>query len=258
MQFENEKNSFSLRYFIELAYVGKAYHGWQNQPGAITVQEVVESRLSTLFQKNIEITGAGRTDSGVHARQIYAHVDLEGDINTGNLQYKLNSMLPKDIAINNIFAVKPEAHARFDAVSRSYEYFVIKKKDPFLMDRAYFVKNQLDVERMNEAAKVLKTYTNFKCFSKSRTDVKTYNCKIKIAVWEKQEELLVFHITADRFLRNMVRAIVGSLLDVGFGKTSPNDLQEIIKSEDRSRAGTSVPAHGLYLTEVIYPDTVFN
>lgn len=241
-----------MRYFIELAYLGKAYHGWQNQPGAITVQEVIESKLTRLFQTKIEITGAGRTDAGVHARQLFAHFDLVKNINTESLKYKLNSMLPKDIAVYNIFAVHPEAHARFDAQSRSYEYYIIKKKDPFLMDRAYFVKNDLDMEKMNEAAGILKTYTNFKCFSRSRTDVKTYNCKIEEAIWKKQGDLLVFHITADRFLRNMVRAIVGSLLDIGFEKTSVENLHEIIKSEDRSRAGTSVPAHGLYLTQVKY------
>lgn len=241
-----------MRYFIELAYFGKAYHGWQNQPGAITVQEVIESKLTRLFQTKIEITGAGRTDAGVHARQLFAHFDLLENINTKSLIYKLNSMLPKDIAVYNIFAVHPEAHARFDAQSRSYEYYIIKKKDPFLMDRAFFVKNDLDMEKMNEAAGILKTYTNFKCFSRSRTDVKTYNCKIEEAIWKKQGDLLVFHITADRFLRNMVRAIVGSLIDVGFGKTGVENLHEIIKSEDRSRAGTSVPAHGLYLTQVKY------
>ncbi|MGM0932832.1 MAG: tRNA pseudouridine(38-40) synthase TruA [Bacteroidota bacterium] len=242
-----------MRYFIELAYFGKMYHGWQNQPDAASVQEKVETALAKLFQKTIEITGAGRTDAGVHAKQIFAHFDIQERIDTKQLQHKLNSMLPKDIAVYDIFEVKPLAHARFDALSRSYEYLIINKKDPFLMDRAYFIKNSLDVDKMNEAAEILKTYTNFKCFSKSRTDVKTYNCKIEQAHWEWDGGVLKFSITADRFLRNMVRAIVGSLIEIGLGKTSMDNLHEIIKSEDRSKAGTSVPAKALYLTEVTYP-----
>ncbi|HEY9185758.1 MAG TPA: tRNA pseudouridine(38-40) synthase TruA [Salegentibacter sp.] len=241
-----------MRYFIELAYFGKRYHGWQNQPDAISVQEKIEMALGKLFQKTIEITGAGRTDAGVHAKQIFAHFDILEEIDTEQLQYKLNSMLPKDIAVNDIFKVEPLAHARFDALSRSYEYLIINKKDPFLMDRAYFLKKSLDVDKMNQAAEILKTYTNFKCFSKSRTDVKTYNCKIEEARWEWNGEILRFSITADRFLRNMVRAIVGSLIEIGLGKTSVDNLHEIIKSEDRSKAGTSVPAKALYLTKVTY------
>lgn len=242
-----------MRYFIELAYFGKMYHGWQNQPDATSVQEKVESALGKLFQKTIEITGAGRTDAGVHAKQIFAHFDFQEKIDTKQLKYKLNSMLPKDIAVNDIFEVKPLTHARFDALSRSYEYLIINKKDPFLMDRAYFIKKSLDIDKMNEAAEILKTYTNFKCFSKSRTDVKTYNCKIERACWEWEGDVLKFSITADRFLRNMVRAIVGSLIEIGLGKTSVDNLHVIIKSEDRSKAGTSVPSKALYLTKVTYP-----
>ncbi|HSP12226.1 MAG TPA: tRNA pseudouridine(38-40) synthase TruA [Salegentibacter sp.] len=243
-----------MRYFIELAYFGKNYHGWQNQPDAVSVQEKVETALSKLFQKTVEITGAGRTDAGVHAKQIFAHFDIQKKIDTEQLQFKLNSMLPPDIAVNKVFEVKPLAHARFDALSRSYEYLIINKKDPFLIDRAYFIKKNLDIDKMNEAAEILKTYTNFKCFSKSRTDVKTYNCKIEKARWEREGDILKFSITADRFLRNMVRAIVGSLIEIGLGKTTVENLHEIIRSEDRSKAGTSVPAKGLYLTEVTYPN----
>lgn len=245
-----------MRYFIELAYFGKNYHGWQNQPDAVSVQEKLETALGRLFQQTVEITGAGRTDAGVHAKQIFAHFDILENIDTEQLQFKLNSMLPQDIAINNVFAVKPQAHARFDALSRSYEYLIINKKDPFLIDRAHFIKKNLDIDKMNEAAEILKTYTNFKCFSKSRTDVKTYNCKIEQARWEKEGDVLKFRITADRFLRNMVRAIVGSLIEIGLGKTTVENLHKIIRSEDRSRAGTSVPAKGLYLTKVIYPNIV--
>lgn len=245
-----------MRYFIELAYFGKAYHGWQVQPSAISVQETLEGRLSQLFGSRVEVTGAGRTDAGVHARQLFAHFDCRERIDENLLKYKMNAMLPKDIAVREIFAVAPEAHARFDALTRSYQYHIIKRKDPFLMDRACLVKNPLDVEKMNQAADILRTYTCFKCFSKSRTDVRTYDCKITQAHWRRGNEVLIFDITADRFLRNMVRAIVGTLLEIGLGKAAVQEIHEIIKSQDRSRAGASVPAHGLYLTAITYPQTI--
>ncbi len=243
-----------MRYFIELAYFGKNYHGWQIQPNAISVQEKVEECLQRLFQRKIEIVGAGRTDAGVHAKQIFAHFDLTQEIEPKTLQYKLNGILPQDIAVKQILQVRPGAHARFDAVKRSYEYHIITQKNPFLNDYAYYLKNKPDLDKMNRAAEILKTYTNFKCFSKSRTDVKTYNCIIETAFWEEKDNLLVFHISADRFLRNMVRAIVGSLLEIGLGKAKIEKMHEIIKSKDRGKAGTSVPAHGLYLTKVEYPE----
>ncbi|MBZ9632626.1 tRNA pseudouridine(38-40) synthase TruA [Salegentibacter sp. LM13S] len=243
-----------MRYFLELAYFGKAYHGWQNQPNAISVQEEIEKALSVVFQYKIDIVGAGRTDAGVHAKQIFAHFDVEKELQKEAFQFKLNSLLPADIALKDVFRVKPDAHARFDALSRSYEYHIVQQKDPFLEDRSYYLKNKLDIGKMNRAAEILKDYTNFKCFSKSKTDVKTYNCKISEAVWKTENEVLVFHISADRFLRNMVRAIVGTLLEIGFGKQPVESMHEIIKSKDRSRAGTSVPAKGLYLTRVTYPE----
>ncbi|MDT0677804.1 tRNA pseudouridine(38-40) synthase TruA [Autumnicola musiva] len=241
-----------MRYFFELSYLGTAYHGWQKQPNAVSVQEKIEQVLKRLLQENIEIVGAGRTDAGVHAKQLFAHFDTEVCLNREELLYKMNSMLPKDIAVTRIFRVKTDAHARFDAISRSYEYQLAQRKDPFLIDQAYYLKQDLDVDKMNEAAGILKNYRNFKCFSKSRTDVKTYNCTIKSAEWKSTGELLVFHITADRFLRNMVRAIVGTLLEIGQKKNSVEDLHKIIKSEDRGRAGTSVPARGLFLTRIEY------
>ncbi|SDL45124.1 tRNA pseudouridine38-40 synthase [Salinimicrobium catena] len=244
-----------MRYFLELAYFGKAYHGWQRQPEASTVQEVIEKALSTLLQENIEIVGAGRTDAGVHAKQLFAHFDVEMEM-PAEMVFRLNSLLPKDIAILDLFPVKPEAHARFDAVARSYEYHLVQRKDVFTTDMAYWVKKELDVEKMNEAAKILLEYRNFKCFSRSRTDVRTYNCNIETAYWEKQDHGLVFHITADRFLRNMVRAIVGTLLQVGLGKIEVQAMHEIINSENRSEAGASVPAHGLFLTKVEYPKSI--
>lgn len=248
--------SLDLRYFIDLAYLGTAYHGWQIQPHAISVQEVVQKALSKILQQQIEVVGAGRTDAGVHAKQLYAHFDAELKIDEKTLQFKLNSFLPKDIAVNQIFAVAPTAHARFDAISRSYEYHISSVKNPFSKEQAFFLLKELDIEKMNKAAKLLLDYTNFKCFSKSRTDVKTYNCAIKEAFWEKTPTGLIFYITADRFLRNMVRAIVGTLLDIGIGKNSVEFLKEILKSEDRSMAGTSVPAHGLFLTQIKYPKTI--
>lgn len=255
---ECKNNQFRLRYFIELSYFGKAYHGWQKQPEATSVQETLEKALSTILQKEIEVVGAGRTDAGVHARQLFAHFDIEEGILEDEITFKCNSLLPRDIAVHRIFEVQPEAHARFDALSRSYEYHVFHEKDPFQYDFAYYLKRKPDLEKMNEAAEILKSYTNFKCFSKSKTDVKTYNCKIEQAFWEASEERLVFYITADRFLRNMVRAIVGTLLEIGLGKMQVEEIHEILESKDRSRAGTSVPAHGLYLTKIEYPKIELN
>ena len=245
-----------MRYFIDLAYLGTAYHGWQIQPEAVSVQQVLQEALSKILQQNIEVVGAGRTDAGVHAKQMYAHFDADLNCDEKTLQFKLNSFLPKDISIHQLFKVQSQAHARFDACSRSYEYHIVNFKDPFKIDLAYYLLKQPDIEKMNHAAAMLKDYTNFKCFSKSRTDVKTYNCNITAAFWEQSKDELIFHITADRFLRNMVRAIVGTLLDIGLGKNSVEFLKEILKSEDRSMAGTSVPAHGLYLTRIEYPKTV--
>ena len=241
---------------MELEYFGKAYHGWQRQPNALSVQEVVEQSLSTLLQQRIEIIGAGRTDSGVHAKQIFAHFDVEGELEE-NFIFRMNALLPKDIAVKDLLKVTPEAHARFDAVSRSYEYHIVTRKDVFSTDTAYHIHKKLDLEKMQKAAEILLDYTNFKCFSRSRTDVFTYNCKIKRAEWEQLEDRLIFHISADRFLRNMVRAIVGTLLEVGEGKMEVENMHRIIKSEDRSNAGASVPAHGLYLTRIIYPNRIF-
>ncbi len=245
-----------MRYFIDLSYFGKAYHGWQNQPNAISIQEILEKNLSRLFSSKIEIVGAGRTDAGVHARQLIAHFDTEEIFDPEELKYKLNSMLPKDIAISEIFRVKDEAHARFDAVSRSYEYHIIQKKDAFMADFAWAFYLDLDIKKMNEAAEILKGYTDFKCFSRSRTDVKTYNCRIERAEWKKEGDSLVFYIKADRFLRNMVRAIVGTLFEIGQHKHPVSHMHEVIKSRDRGMAGASVPAHGLYLTGIEYPENI--
>ncbi|MDP5081465.1 MAG: tRNA pseudouridine(38-40) synthase TruA [Winogradskyella sp.] len=244
-----------MRFFIELSYNGKAYHGWQNQPNAISVQEVLEKALSTLLKKTIAIMGAGRTDAGVHASQMFAHFDFEDEIDFESLIYKLNSFLPKDIAIVDIFEVNSEAHARFDALSRTYKYKISTLKNVFDYDFTYQVQAQLDLNAMNRACETLLEYKDFQCFSKSNTDVKTYHCDIKEAFWIERSGQLTFTITADRFLRNMVRAIVGTMLNIGLGKLKHEDLHKIIASKDRSEAGFSVPAHGLYLVKISYPET---
>jgi len=245
-----------LRYFVELSYNGKAYHGWQIQPNAITVQEVLEKALTTVLREDITIVGAGRTDAGVHAKQLFAHFDIQTKIESEQLVFKLNAFLPKDIVITSVFEVKSEAHARFDALSRTYIYRVSKVKNVFNYDFTYLVKQHLDVQKMNAACEVLLAYNDFQCFSKTHTDVKTYICSIKKATWNIVDDELIFTITADRFLRNMVRAIVGTMINIGLGKLTHDDLHAIILSKDRSKAGFSVPAHGLYLTHVAYPEHI--
>lgn len=246
-----------MRYFIEIAYNGKNYFGWQRQPKQMSVQQVIEESLSTLLREDIKITGAGRTDAGVHAKQLFAHFDFEAINNTKALVFRINSFLPKDISVVNIFQVKDNAHARFDAVAREYEYVISLRKDPFSQDFAYQLNKIPDVDLMNKTAELLFNHIDFQCFSRSKTDVKTYNCVISKARWELIDNKLTFTISADRFLRNMVRAIVGTLLDVGFGKTSAEDFQAILNSRNRSKAGASAPAHGLYLTKVKYPEEIF-
>jgi tRNA pseudouridine38-40 synthase len=245
-----------LRYFIELSYNGKDYHGWQNQPNAISVQEVIEKAMTTLLKEKIAIVGAGRTDTGVHAKQMFAHLDISTELSLKKLKYKLNSLLPKDIAIQDIFKVNDEAHARFDAISRTYIYQISLVKNVFTFNDTYYFKQKLDVNKMNEATKILFEYKDFKCFSKSNTDVKTYNCDIMSAKWIIENDELVFTIKADRFLRNMVRAIVGTMINIGIGKTSIVQFHDIIKSKDRSQAGASVPGHALYLTKIEYPKAI--
>lgn len=246
-----------MRYFIELSYNGKAYHGWQNQLDVISVQEVVENALSTLLRVKTPIVGAGRTDAGVHAKQIFAHFDVEAELVIPKFQYNLNSFLPKDIAINSICKVKNDAHARFDALSRSYLYRFSLKKNVFNTNYAYFFKTKLNLEAIKAATQILFEYNDFQCFSKVNTDVKTYNCSIKDAYWTMVDDELHFTITADRFLRNMVRAIVGTLINVGMGKMPAEEMHAIIKSKNRSEAGFSVPAHALYLIKVEYPKSIY-
>ena len=246
-----------MRYFVEIAYNGKNYFGWQRQPKQITVQQVLEETLSTMLRTEIKIMGAGRTDTGVHAKQFYAHFNFDGIENKEEFLFRINSFLPKDISVKNIFEVKEDSHARFDAVEREYEYIISFEKDPFLQDFAYQINNKPNVDLMNEAAIILFRHKDFQCFSRSKTDVKTYNCTIVKAFWEAKDNRLIFTIAADRFLRNMVRAIVGTLFDVGFGKISFEEFKKILESKSREKAGASAPAHGLYLTKVIYPKEFF-
>ena len=245
-----------MRYFIELSYDGTPFVGWQRQPAGDSVQSCLEDALSILFRKPLSIVGAGRTDAGVHAHQLFAHVDIDDHIDK-DLTFRLNKLLPKEIAVRNIIPVTQDAHARFDAVSRSYRYNLTTQKNPFLQKRSYYFDKPIDVELMNQAAKILIDHKDFKCFSKSKTDVKTYICDIQHAHWQQEGNELVFFIQANRFLRNMVRAIVGTLIEVGLRKISISDFEAILASRDRSQAGYSVPAHGLYLEKVSYPKHIF-
>lgn len=245
-----------MRYFVEIAYNGKNYHGWQIQPDAMSVQQVIEEGLSLLMREPIKVTGAGRTDTGVHARQLFAHFDTGQSVDTESLHFRLNSYLPKDISVQGIRPVQADAHARFDAFQRSYEYHIITTKDPFRESFAYRVHKTPDVDLMNAVAKCLLSHNDFQCFSRSKTDVKTYHCKVIKAQWKWNGPVLIFSISADRFLRNMVRAIVGTLLEVGYGKMTEAQFQQLLDSKDRTQAGPSAPAHGLYLTRVHYPETI--
>ena len=247
------------RYFIEIAYNGKNYHGWQVQPNAISVQAVLNDCLTKLLNEEIHVIGAGRTDTGVHAKQLFAHFDLVKKVkDITRFLSRLNSFLPKDIAAKSLQEVGLEAHARFDASARTYEYFVSQQKNPFQEDLSFLIHKPINIEVMNQVAKRLFDFKDFTSFSKLDTQTKTNNCKIMQAYWEEREGLLVFTIQADRFLRNMVRAIVGTLLEVGLGKMTEDEFVKVIESKNRSNAGTSVPAHALYLLEVSYPKNIFN
>jgi tRNA pseudouridine38-40 synthase len=250
------------RYFIELAYDGTNYHGWQIQQNAVSVQEILNKSLSTVLRQPIETLGCGRTDTGVHAKEFFAHFDFEEKAmddgpwtmdKTERTTRSTNAILPKDIAIKNIFCVAAEAHARFDATQRSYEYHIHFNKDPFKNGYSWELRDKPDIGLMNKAAAIIMEYTDFSCFSKSNTQVKTNNCRITNAEWIVKDDGIVFRISADRFLRNMVRAIVGTLIMVGKHEIEPDAVRAIIESKNRSNAGMSVPAGGLYLTEVSYP-----
>lgn len=243
------------RYFIEIVYDGTEFAGWQKQPNAETVQGTIEQHLSRLYShSNVDIVGCGRTDAGVHASQFYFHVDLPEKYEGGQLMYKLNNMLPCQIAVLNIYKVASDAHARFDAEHRTYRYFIHRRKDPFLTNLSWYFPQQLDIKRMNIAAEQLIGKKDFTSFSKLHTDVKTNICDLSIAKWvETSDHECYFEVTANRFLRNMVRAIVGTMIEVGLGNLSFSDVEKIIEAQDRGEAGMSVPAKGLFLYRVEYP-----
>jgi len=245
------------RYFIRLSFDGRNYAGWQLQVNADTVQARVNDALSRILHEDINVVGCGRTDTGVHARIFYAHFNLQDDHVPGDIDRlvtSLNGYLPHDIAIQAIHPVTPDLHARFSAVNRTYEYHISRVKDPFATEYAWYVFGDLDLPLMNQAANLIRTNEDFSSFTKSNSDVKTFRCRIFRSEWTLHGTILVYTITADRFLRNMVRAIVGTLLDVGRRKTSLDELQSIIDSRNRSKAGYSVPARGLYLAGVTYPE----
>ena len=242
-----------MRFFITLSFDGTNYHGWQIQPNSDSVQQRLQEALSTLLRQPIEVVGAGRTDTGVHARMMVAHFDWEELIDGKQLAYKLNKFLPQDIAVQEVRLVDEEKHARFSATSRTYHYFIHMRKDPFQQAYSWQVPFKLDFEKMNEAAKVLLEYRDFTSFSKVNTDTKTNLCDVKEAFWEEiAPDRWRFTITANRFLRNMVRAIVGTLVEVGRGRLSPEDVRRIIEAKDRCSAGESVPAKGLFLVDIKY------
>lgn len=241
------------RLFFQCAYDGTNYSGWQKQPNASTVQDTIEKCLSKLFSKEeIETVGCGRTDAGVHAKQSFFHIDLLPVYDLAQLQYKLNNMLPNDIVIDAIYEVHPQAHARFDAKKRTYQYFVHQKKTPFQNEYSVFFPRKIEVDKMNEGAKYILGKQDFTSFSKLHTDVNNNFCEVYAATWRVVGDQFQFEISANRFLRNMVRAIVGTLLEVGLGNISPEEVKGIIESKDRQNAGFSVPAKGLFLKSVEY------
>ena len=245
-----------MRFFLEIAYRGTHYHGWQRQPNAETVQQVIENSLSIILNETVAIMGAGRTDTGVHAKQMFAHFDYDAEFDFHTTIIKLNSFLANDIAVRSFFKVKDEVSSRFDALSRIYHYNIVQQKSPF-KTTAYFVHKPLDVKQMNLASQYLLGKQDFTSFSKANTQTFTNNCNVMVASWQWQDGELVFTIKADRFLRNMVRAIVGTLLEVGIGKIKAEQVKEIIAQNDRCMAGTSVPANALFLSEIEYPKDIF-
>ena len=242
-----------MRYFVTLCYDGTAYHGWQIQPNGISVQAILQQSLSLLLRQDITVVGAGRTDAGVHARMMVAHFDSEAPIDTQQLCYKLNRLLPQDVAVRKVERVDDDMHARFSATSRMYHYYIHTKKDPFRRAYSCELHYPLDFERMNEAAKVLMEYDDFGAFCKSHTDVKTTLCNVMEAQWHQTApDAWYFEIRANRFLRNMVRAIVGTLIEVGRGRMTINDFRNVIEGRRRTEAGESMPGQALFLEDITY------
>ena len=241
------------RYFLKLSFDGTRYHGWQRQENAHTVQAEIEKGLQTLFQENITITGCGRTDTGVHAKIYYLHFDSNKILDSKKFLHSINRVLPHDIAVYELHTAADSAHARFDATSRTYEYLIHQKKNPFLHLRSVYVPHKLDLDRINQAANLITNYTDFTSFAKLHSDNKTNDCTVFESFWSIHEDELIYTIKANRFLRNMVRALVGTLIEIGQNQKSITQLDEIFKAKDRAAAGVSAPAHGLYLSGVEYP-----
>ena len=251
-------NNMPQRYFIRLAYDGSRYHGWQQQNNALSIEHLVNEALGTVLRQTIKVTGCGRTDAGVHAEEFYAHFDCDSAIeNKDSMAYNLNSLLPDDIVIHQIINVKEDAHARFSAVRRTYKYRINTHRTPFGKEYEFFMHRKPDIVLMNQASKILMEYHDFSCFSKSHTQVNNFICRIFEAGWQESGDRLVFTITANRFLRNMVRAIVGTMLDTGLHKITLEEFRQVIENGQRSGAGMSVPAQGLFLTKVEYPEEIF-
>ena len=248
-----ESTPSKYRYFITLSYDGTRYHGWQIQPNGDSVQERLQGALSTLLREEVTVTGAGRTDAGVHARMMVAHFDFATPIDGQQLTYKLNKILPYDIAVEKVEQVSEDMHARFSATSRTYHYYIHTQKDPFLRAYSCELHYALDFEKMNEAGRILMTYEDFGAFCKAGADVKTTLCQVTAARWVQTSEITwYFEITANRFLRNMVRAVVGTMIDVGRGRLSLEDFRKVIEGKQRSDAGESMPGHALFLEKVAY------
>ena len=246
-----------MRYFFEIAYHGANYNGWQSQQNAVGVQAIVENAMTKMFRTEVHITGSGRTDTGVHCEQQFFHVDLDDKFDKENIIVRLNSFLPRDIAIHSIRQVKDDASARYDAIERTYRYQITRVKNPFLQGLSWYYFKDVEIENMNRAGAFMLGEHDFKCFSKVKTDVNHFVCDIRKAEWTERGEGLIFTISANRFLRGMVRAIVGTLLDVGTGKITHKEFVSIIQSKDRKQAGSNVPALGLYLEKVKYPARIF-
>lgn len=250
----------NFRYFISLAFDGSVFHGWQAQKNSETVQSLLVNCLSMMLRYPVSLTGAGRTDAGVHAKEFFAHIDLPEmltDEACKKLVYKINSFLPPQVAVFAIIPVREKAHARFSAISRTYRYYINTIKNPFAINHSWYYTGKLDMDFMNEAAKLLPGISDFTSFSKAGSDTKTNICKVTEAVWTKEGSMLVFTVTADRFLRNMVRSIVGTLFLIGKHKLTLTGMKEIIEMKNRSEAGDSVPAHGLFLEKIVYPDEIW-
>lgn len=245
-----------MRYFLEVSYKGTNYSGFQSQKNANTIQAEVEKAFQIILKENIELTGASRTDAGVHALQNYFHFDIETELSS-KLLYNLNAILPVDIAAKNLFKVKDDAHCRFDAISREYKYFIYKRKNPFLTDKAFYFPYPLDLDLMKQAADLIKGYTDFTTFSKRNTQVKTFECIIKESKWIIEEECIVYNVIANRFLRGMVRALTATMLKLGREKMSIGDFKIIIDSKNCTLANFAVPSDGLFLIKVSYPDNYF-